>query len=423
MLKAKIGTQNRNFLDPLTYLNEQRIQSGMIGFIYNQTLELASINHAKYESFNKDQGHSEDRYKKFFTGEDPQKRALYVGYMSRNVSENISYNKNFISSIDSLFTAIYHRFGFLSFDKNEIGFSLQKDGNYTSTVFVMGNSYLNDICKYKKDTSPRRYYDGVCKDKSIKIQERVFNQAIRFANNDIILYPYKNAQNIATFFSGEIPDPMPNCKITANPISVQFEPSNSKIVLKSFKLYENLHEVIDTHIITHQNDINGKFGKNEFALFGLSPYKFDTTYNAVFEYEKDQKPYKISWNFKTKKPENDYFIIKEDENIAIKSDKKYDIFFMPKDCNDIVKRYKTSRPMYLKFHVKQKGVNYLTIEAKGLKNDKISFTTDNGKKINIYLQTSSISIKKSNQNYFIIGFLLSILALFLLFWKRKANRQ
>lgn len=421
LLQPKIGLHEKELLDPLNYLNTQRVKSGMIGFTYNSTLELSASNHAKYEAYNKTQGHTEDENKRFFTGIHPYQRAFNAGYESKNISENISYNKPLIPAIDSLFTAIYHRFGFLDFDKNEVGFSYQKDGNYSSAVFVMGNSYLNGICKKAYGLNPKRYYASTCKDKSIKIGEKSFKKAINFANNNTIVYPYKNATNVDVFFSGEVPDPMPSCKITANPISVQFKPSQSKIVLKSFKLFENSKEIENTKIITKQSDINQRFTKEEFALFSLLPYKFNTTYKTVFEYEKNKKSHKISWNFTTKKPKNDYFVVKGGENLSIESDKKYDIFFFPKQCNDMVKKYKTSRPLHVNFNVTQKGINFLTIEVKGLKNDKISLTTNNNKNINFFVKTSSLSIKKSNPSYYLIGFLLALFSLGLMFYIAKSD--
>lgn len=214
--KEVIGFDDVQGENPLEYLNHIRIMSGMVSFKYNNILEKAAKNHAKYSVFNHHLGHDEKKSENFFTGTTPSKRAFYVGYNS-NVSENISYNKDLISSIDSLFTAIYHRFGFLSFAVDEVGFAHEKNENFQASVFEMGNSILDKVCQKGADDGYGRFYTQVCKIKTAKIGMRTFENAHNFANDDIVLFPHKDALDVKVYFSGEVPDPMPTCKITANP--------------------------------------------------------------------------------------------------------------------------------------------------------------------------------------------------------------
>ncbi len=396
--------------EPLQYLNEHRNNSGLVSFKQNSFLTQAAKNHAIYEAKNTHQGHDEDNSNAYFTGENPQKRALKVGYESKMISENISYKKDLNSCIDSLFTAIYHRFGFLDFSKDEVGFFIQNEANYSSCVFVMGNSKINEICKNGGDKNPQRFYKNICKDKNIKIDEKHLNDALDFDNPSVVLFPSDDEQEAMVYFSGETPDPMPKCKILSNPVSISFAPHEKNIVMKNFKLFSKNKEIEHTKIITKQNDINKKFAKNQFALFSLKPFKFATNYRVVFEYSQEGLEKKIEWNFRTKEPENDYFYIKNSQTYGIKADTYYDIFFEPETCNDILEKY--SYTSLAKVSLQQIGTNFLRIKASGFKYTPITFKTNN-RVVTFILTTSSKDVKKYKYYGFILLILAIIVALFI----------
>lgn len=403
---------------PLEYLNHIRIMSGMIPFSYNETLAKAAKNHAKYSVAHKHQGHDESEAKSLFTGTSPSQRAFYAGYNS-NVLENISYNKNIISSIDSLFTAIYHRFGFLNFSVDEVGFAQEDSSEFGASVFLMGNSLLNNMCQKGGEKGYGRFYTQVCKEKSTPISQRSYENAQNFANSQIILFPYKDASDVSIYFSGEIPDPMPTCKVTANPVSVQFEPSDKKITLQNFKIYDDKNSELEAHIITKESDVNGKFSEFEFALFPLNVYDFNAKYRVVFEYLKDGKPKQIQWSFTTESPSNPYFTVSGGENLSLEPDVEYDIYFTPKHCNDIFQTYNTKYPSYAKVTTKQKGVNFFSITFSGAKGDKATTTLDNERTINLYLSQTSLKHKTDRKKHFIIGGLILLLAVFVGLFRRR----
>lgn len=372
---TQVSLKNQQNISPLEYLNSIKKQSNMIEFKYNKILELSAKNHAIYEIKNKHFGHDEDENMPFFTGHQPYIRANKVGYSTKNVSENISYNQNIISSIDSLFTAIYHRFGFLSFDKDEIGFFYLKENNSHVSVFNMGNSYHNKLCKNGGDNGYGKFYINTCKDENVKILQKRFDH--KFDNANIVYFP--NNFNAQIAFSGEDPDPMPTCKITANPISVQFSSDEKSVKMTSFKLFKDKKQIKDVKIITQKNDVNSKFTDKQFALFSLKTLEFDSFYEVLFEYEQENKNKKLQWYFKTTSPKNQYFAVNGGENLAINANEKYDIFFIPQNCMDLVNTYKITSSSHVKIKTEHKNKNMISISADGFIDDEISLSY-NGKK-------------------------------------------
>lgn len=397
--------------DTLEYLNFFRKNSGLVELSKNERLSQAAYNHALYSSFHKKAGHDEVK-EAYFTGKTPSNRAFNVGYNSSFVGENIAYKNNFKSSIDILFTAIYHRFNFLSFDKNEVGFSIQHNGDFSSAVFVLGNKGLNELCSQNQSFKYGKFYTNICKNKSLRIKENDYKKAMNFANSDIIIFPYQNAQNIPIAFSGETPDPMPSCKITANPISVQFKPSSKKIQLVSFKIFSKNKELENTKIITKTNDINKHFSEFEFALFPLDVFDFNTTYTAVFEYKENKIHKKIKWNFTTNTPKFPYFIANSNENLALEPDIYYNIFLKPKHCNDLLSKFSIISKNHSNFQYSADGANMLKVKLNGYKNDNVIIES-NEKRINLILQKSSEILQTDFKKHFIIAAALLILAYFI----------
>jgi uncharacterized protein YkwD len=124
----------------LEYLNALREKVGLVPFELNPYLSKAAYNHAIYMAVNKVVGHYESEGYNDFTGVTPSDRVTYAGYPLRYVGENLSYGQeNIYESIDGLFSAIYHRFGFLDFNYDDVGIVIY-DNFY---VYYMGNSKLS----------------------------------------------------------------------------------------------------------------------------------------------------------------------------------------------------------------------------------------------------------------------------------------
>jgi len=128
----------------LDYLNALRVKAGVPAFTEQVNLRASAQNHSDYMQTNKIFGHYEDSSKTGYTGDNGADRAIYAGYFSRTVSENVSYGTTTVQgSIDSLFSAIYHRFGFLNLVSDEVGIGT----NNKFYTYNMGNGTLNDLCQ------------------------------------------------------------------------------------------------------------------------------------------------------------------------------------------------------------------------------------------------------------------------------------
>ena len=109
-------------MEARTYLNSIRKAMHMQTLIQNDKLGAAAQAHADYLVSNGELSHNEIKGHKNFTGIRPADRAFRAGYDASRVSENLSTkNHSAHSSVDGLFSAIYHRFGFLNPGIDEIG--------------------------------------------------------------------------------------------------------------------------------------------------------------------------------------------------------------------------------------------------------------------------------------------------------------
>ncbi|MCI6988034.1 MAG: CAP domain-containing protein [Campylobacter sp.] len=402
--------------NPLSYLNSVRFDSGLRAYKIDPILEMSARNHANYLAQNgmneaSLSNHAEAPGGAGFTGENPSQRALAVGYQSLGVSENISFNDpNFIYSIDNLLSAIYHRFGFLNYNTDSIGFASvgeQKDKIY---VYNMGNSGINSFCKMGiSDKGYGEFYGNFCKNQDIKIKKDKFESLNSLSSMRFIVYPAKKAQ---AFFGGEVPDPYPKCKITANPVSIEFSKFSKNILMKSFKIFdENGGELDDTFILTKDNDMNALFSDKQFAVFSNRVFDFDKTYKAVFEYF-DGEDKKIEWEFKTKTPNYPYFVVRGGEKLLIEPNKEYDLFFYPKNCNDEVKNYSYKTMLLKDAKITTSSINTIHIKTDGYKNGKLTLNVPGFESVWLYIDNNSPNAKSFAINKFVlfgVGFLAIVL--------------
>jgi uncharacterized protein YxeA len=340
-------------------LNDIRTAMHMNTLLSNTSLAKAAQAHADYIVTNDEASHYEVEGHLLFTGIKPVDRAMATPYVSRHVSENLStasYSAE--QSIDGLFSAIYHRFGFLSPSIDQVGVGVtQKADNSEKTAFVylMGNSDIESLCHEKSFTGSGKYYYKICKTHNHRISARAFEQAQNNnkANNpEIILYPYNGQTEVPPAFYAEEPDPLPDYDVSGFPISIVFNDYYlNDITLDSFKLYtENGDEITELRRMDKSNDPHQRFTDKQFALFPLKRLVYDNEYTVKVNYHIAGKQKQITWHFHTKIPKEQYFTIKENhETIQLSSSRSYILYFEPQNAHDLLKNIQFPADVSIEF--------------------------------------------------------------------------
>ena len=319
----------------LKYLNFLRKEAGEISLKENGYLDKAALNHANYINLNNIIGHYENEGYEGFSGVTPSDRAIAAGYQNRMVLENLSYgDKDINESIDGLFSAIYHRFGFLNEWINEIGIGAS-DETY---VYDMGNSYINELCSEPQKEINESYYQGICANKNLKILVSDLENSkekVEKLNKKIITWPISNIP-VSPVFYDEEPDPLPNQSVSGYPVSVKFNEYYYKnINFLDFKLYDENNNEVQTILLNKDTDPNNKLSNLEFAFFPKNRLNWGSKYTAVFDYEIGGNEKEIKWSFYTKSLKYPYYKINSNEfNSTILPNKTYAFYFVPQDEND-----------------------------------------------------------------------------------------
>jgi uncharacterized protein YkwD len=133
------------------YLNRLRLALRLPELAGSEALGRAAESHAAYLGRSRARGapagvvdgHAESPGRPGFTGETPDARALHAGYPHQAVSENVySGGEDPREAVDRLMSGIYHRFGFLDPDLDQVGVGACG----TSHVFLMGRADLERVC-------------------------------------------------------------------------------------------------------------------------------------------------------------------------------------------------------------------------------------------------------------------------------------
>ena len=390
----------------LSYLNDYRRGSGLFALKFNENLSLASKNHAEYSLAHKYMGHDESAGFAKFTGVTPSERAKFAGYNSMHVLENIAYKNDFVTSIDGLFSAIYHRFAFLNLSINEVGFANASSDKFSAYVFLMGNSGLDSFCKRGvSDDGVGKFYTNACANKDIKIKDSRLDGFLKSTKQHV---KFPDKVPVMPYFSGEVPDPFPECKITANPVSIEFNESSKDIKFVDFEIYKGEEKLRNLKILDQKSDINRKFSSYQFAAFSREVFDFNTDYTAIFSYTQEGEPKEIKWNFKTKTLKFPYFDVSDGDVLSVKPDMIYEIFFRPKDCNDLLTSYSYSSSALLNSEVKQSGTNTISVKLSGMAGDTLSIKTNDEKSVKIILKTSSPEAQRKRREYIIKATIMTV---------------
>jgi len=362
----------------LKTLNEIRVSEGLQPFAYNSNLECSALAHAAYIVKNSVVSHDELAGKLGFTGKTPTDRGNVCGYKS-TVFENLTFDsKDMQDALEGLLSAIYHRFTFLTPRINEIGVGTYDDGRQRGFVFNMGNSKLDEFCREGKSLASGVSVYGFCENKTLSLSKEIYDKMLNLSETRFVLYPHKTPS--AVLFSGEIPDPYPTCKVTANPLSVEFVDEDVKML--SFRLFDAKgRERTDTKILSKTTDHNKKLTARQFALFSREVFDFGAKYKASFVYMgSDGQKREIEWNFETMRPSGKYFVVHGGEKLQLKVGESYTIFLKPRNCNDLMGSFSV-RYAGKKADVTSNGTNTIRVKFNEDSANKLEITFSNGKKI------------------------------------------
>lgn len=325
------------------YLNAQRTKAGLYALSQQTHLEAAAQNHSNYMQINNAPGHGESSGNSGYTGASPGERALYAGYLSKIVTENVSYGKPTVQgSTDSLLSAIYHRFSLLTYSYDQVGIA-QSNSYYT---FDLGNSGLNDYC-LNGIYSGGTYYVGICADSEKKMSVDDYNvakNARKATAPKLILWPPVNGDDILPVFYEEIPDPLSAHSVTGYPISVQFNDGrfDTPPSLSSFTVKDTTGTQLETIVILdHDNDPQSLFTDYQFALFPKERFEWGSKYNAELIYNDNGTETTETWCFSTRSLQGSadrFYRIENNSDVSLNvvSGKTYAIYVVSNDTNDIL---------------------------------------------------------------------------------------
>ena len=338
-------------------LNQIRSDVGLHTFGYNKRLEAAAQAHATYIVRNHHTGHHEYEGGLGFTGKTHIERISKQEYHSKYSSENLSTrNRSIANSIEGLFSAIYHRFGFLDPTMDEIGIGIAQDHNDTANtayVYVMGNKQLNRLCANPAETIRGKYWK-VCQDPSKLVSERNYQEAIKITTimtPKLIRYPYENQEDVSVVFYNEEPDPLPEYDVSGFPISVTFNPThfqNPKVL--SFELKDEEGKRVDAKYLDSNNDPNKRLTPLQFALLPLKRLEYDMDYQVTLVYQDGDHKETIDWQFHTRSFDEPFYrIINPIAHITIAQQSSNILYFPPKDPHDLLTHIQFPDQLYLAF--------------------------------------------------------------------------
>ncbi len=320
----------------LQYLNKLRKGAGLVPFTSQNQLKTAAQNHGDYLIKNNTIGHFEDANKSNFTGMYASDRIVHAGYNTPLVIEDVSSNnQNYKESVDGLFSAIYHRLAFLDFQGDEIGIGIRQNLNdKTKTAFVydMSAKALNKLYKEKNFKDPKKGF----------VPNKVLAKALNSHKDDnakVVTYPFKNQEDVPAAFFDELPDPLPNHKVSGFPISVSFNQTCFKSVkLLKFELFNSEGKRIDDSLIYDQkSDPNQRFNKFDYVLFPLKRLDWNSQYQVKFVAMVDGKEMEKNWSFTTRTFKEPLHKVTAKQNrFTIRKNESNIFYFPPSSKTDVL---------------------------------------------------------------------------------------
>jgi uncharacterized protein YkwD len=305
----------------LNYLNELRIGAGLIPFYSNHQLNTAAKSHANYLTNHLTFGHREEVQHQDFTGEFASSRVTYAGYASPQIIENVStHNQSYKESIDGLFAAIYHRLAFLDFRADAIGIGISQNPykkSQTAFVYDMSSNGLEALYKNKANINAKNINAVLDHNKQL--------------NKNVVIYPFSGQKEVPPAFFDELPDPLPQHRVSGFPISISFNSTYHKEAkLLKFELYNSDGtQINNTLTFDQQTDPNKRLEKLDFVLFPLTRLAWNSTYHVKFSAIIDKKIITKEWSFSTQQFNIPLHIVNNKQGLYTMEQMHSHVFYFP----------------------------------------------------------------------------------------------
>ena len=312
---------NREEQLALNYLNELRQGAGLIPFESNPQLNQAAKNHANYLTNHLTFGHREKAEHEDFTGEFASSRVTYAGYATPQVIENVStHNLNHKASLNGLFAAIYHRLAFLDFRSDAIGIGISQNPykkSQTAFVYNMSSNALEALYKKTKNITSENL--------------RVALDANKKRNSSVVIYPFDQQIQVPPAFFDELPDPLPEHRVSGFPISIFFNSLyHREAKLLKFDLYDDKGiQIKNTLISDHKTDPNRRLEELDFVLFPLTRLAWDSQYHVKFSALIDNQEVHKNWSFRTQKFNIPLHIVQNNNQVFSMKVSTAHVFYFP----------------------------------------------------------------------------------------------
>ena len=389
--------------EAIEQLNRYRTLGSMLNYTTNSLLSRASRNHSNYLIKNNIAGHFEAQGHSGFTGVAPADRAVYVGFKTKSVSENISAGTHSADlSIDGLFSAIYHRFGFLSFENDLVG-SGENDGTYT---YLMSNNALNSLCGQNGTQSGWT----VCATEGRNLSDKDYTKAIddvQKSNPPFVVWPPNNMDDVYPVFFTESPHPLPGSSVSGFPVSISFNPyfAQSASVSK-IEVYDDEDTKLSGKFMRKSNDPNRRFSDLEYAFFPLYRLKFATEYRVVIDYSftptdkfNGETSGTLNYSFITEVPEGKFYSTKElkdSNNIPIVANETYTFYVAPTSNKDLAfSSMRWSKTQGVRETIDQIDSNTVKITVSGSVGGSLTIETSSKKKFIFKISASDEAVTLS----------------------------
>ena len=385
---AQANDSKQTANEALEYLNALRQAAGLEAFSFNKQLRDSAYNHAVYLYNTQSTSHFQsNKTSSSFTGYDVAERSLYVGYPHSAVGENISGGQqNFRDSIDGLMSAIYHRFGFLDPEFDEIGLAKiarQPNQHNNKFVYVMGNRGFTQACQGpEEEIAAGSYFTTMCRDseKKIPVATRDFiQQQLLDAAPDVVMWPYNQAV-VSPIFLEEDPDPLPLQSISGYPVSLWFHPQRFRnLRLISFELINSQTNtrVPNIHILDKDTDPNNKFTPQQFAFFPLYRLDWGANYLVNTSFESDTGIHYYAWQFATTSLDQPVVEVEQSDSHVYLQASKGAFIYLPQQQKGLSYTSLQSRiPQSLEAEVSLYDPNTLELQLTGQACEQLELTLD-----------------------------------------------